>query len=419
MKKSTLLLILALLCTVLLVAQSYAGEADEYEVLVNELVKQGILSPEQADSIKAKMADAVQKAAEKKKPFELPKELEWLKRLKFSGDLRVRYQLDKTEHSDQRHRGRYRFRFGVDAKITDNINLAAGIATGGTDPRSTNVTIENTFGRPDIRFDYGYGQYKPFSWLTTKVGRLKGMPFWVPSDLLWDTDINPDGGAIQLEYPFLKNSVQLKGFFNTGFFILDENSATSDPYMYVFQPGVDVKFKDFSLKTAFTYYGVERVKGYLLDNSSGTNTRLAGPARLKYNYDTLGVGAELGYEKPFGQAFIPYVALLGEYIYNPDPSDNNDGYGIGMKVGHKRVAEKGSWSAKYIYRFLERDAWLDTFPDSDALGGRTNARGHEVEVQYGLFKHVSLGADYYCMEPIKGHPKNAEQIFQLDLLLWF
>ncbi len=420
MKKIVFVLAIAMLFAVLLAAQSFAGEGEEYEVLVNELVKEKVITPEQADSIKAKVAEAQQKAAEKGKKFELPKELEWLKRLKFSGDLRVRYQLDKTENIDQRHRGRYRFRFGVDAKITDNINLLAGLATGGTDPRSTNQTIDNTFERPDIRFDYGYGQYKPFPWLTAKVGRIKGVPFWVPSDLLWDTDINPDGGALQLEYTFLKaDTFTLGGFFNTGFFILDEISDTSDPFMYVFQPGVNVKFNDFSLKGAVTYYGFERVKDRFLNNGSGTNTTRPSPTRLRYNYDSPGLGAELGYEKPFGLAFIPYVALLGEYIYNPDPSRNGDGYAVGMKVGHKKVEEQGSWSARYLYRFLERDAWLDTFPDSDALGGRTNARGHEVELQYGLFKHVSLGADYYYMEPIKGTPKRAEQIFQLDLVLWF
>jgi hypothetical protein len=419
MKRVVFVLAIAILFMVAVAGQSYAKEATEYEVLVNELVKEKIITQEKANEILSQI-DAIQKKAEKEgKNFELPKELEWLKRLKFSGDLRVRYQLDKTEGSEQRHRGRYRFRFGVQAKITDDILLAAGLATGGSDPRSTNQTMQDTFATPDIRFDYGYGQYHPFPWLTAKVGRLKGMPFWVPSDLLWDTDINPDGGAIQLEYPFLKNSVTLKGFFNAGFFILDEWNPGNDPYMYVFQPGFDAKLKDFSLKAAFTYYGFENVKDHLLDNSSGTNTRLAGPVRLRYNYDSVGVGAELGYNKPFGVAFIPYVGVLGEYIYNPDPSSNNNGFGVGAKIGHKKVAEKGSWSVKYIYRYLERDAWLDTFPDSDALGGRTNARGHEVEAQYALFKHVTVGADYYNMIPIKGYPRNTEQIFQLDLSLWF
>jgi Putative porin len=33
---------------------------------------------------------------------------------------------------------------------------------------------------------------------------------------------------------------------------------------------------------------------------------------------------------------------------------------------------------------LERDAWLDIFPDSDFLNGETNAKGHEIIVTYGV-----------------------------------
>lgn len=420
MKKIFFVLAIAMLFAVLVAAQSFASEADEYKIIVDELVKEKVITQEKANEILAEIEALHKKAAKEGKSFELPASLKWLEKFKFTGDFRLRYQLDKTEGSQPRHRARIRARFGMEVGITDNIKIAAGIATGSGDPRSTNQTLDNTFEHPTIRLDYAYAQYQPFSWLTLKGGAIRGMPFWEPADFLWDTDINPHGLAGQLYYKLLeKKGVVVNGFFNTAVFILDENATHSDPMMYLFQPGFDVKFKDFSLKTAVTYYGFEYVKNHLLDNSAGTNTRLSGPTRLRFDYDSLGVGAELGYEKPFGLAFIPYVALLGEYIHNFDPSSNNDGWAFGAKIGHKRVAEKGSWSAMYLYRYLERDAWLDTFPDSDALGGRTNARGHEVLLQYGLFKHVSLAADYYNMIPIKGTPKNTEQIFQLDLLLWF
>jgi hypothetical protein len=423
MKKIVFVLAVAMLFTVLVAAQPFAEEASEYKIIVNELVKEKVITQEKAKEILAEIKAVQQKAAKERKSFELPDSLKWLERFKFTGDLRLRYQLDKTEHSDQRHRGRIRVRFGTEVDVIDNIKVFAGIATGSGDPRSTNQTLDNTFEHPTIRLDYAYAQYQPFSWLTLKGGEIRGMPLWEPADFLWDTDINPDGVAGQLNYPLLKakekGGLSVNGFFNTAFFLLDEYSTREDPYMYLFQPGFDVKLKDFSLKTAVAYYGFEHVKDYLLDYSSGTNTRRTGPTRLRYGYNSLGVGTELGYEKPLGLAFIPYVALLGEYIYNPAPSTNNDGFAVGMKVGHKKVSEKGSWSAMYLYRYLERDAWLDTFPDSDALGGRTNARGHEVILQYGLFKHVSLGADYYNMIPIKGDPKNTEQVFQLDLLFWF
>jgi hypothetical protein len=414
MKKIFVVLAIALLVTASNAALSFADTTSEYEVLVNELVKQGVLTPDQADSIKAKLVEAEKKAAEKKKVFELPKELEWLKRFKLTGDLRVRYQLNKDEdNNDQRHRGRYRFRLGLQAKVMDDLFVAAGLATGGTDPRSTNQTMANTFETPDIRFDYGYAQYDPFSWLTLKAGRIKGMPLWVPSDLLWDSDINPDGGAIQLDYTFLKNSVTVDGFFNTGFFILDDWSASSDPVMYYFQPGVKVKIKPVSVETAFTYYGFNRTKWQTLDHSGGSNT--GWNTGLQYNYNTIALGGEVGLDTGF--RYIPYVAGFGEYVYNPDPSDC--GWLAGLKVGHKKVSQFGQWQAKYMYRYLQRDAWLDTFPDSDARGGATNTEGHEVAFEFGLHKYISVGLDYYYTMAVEHIPSDGEHLFQFDLQFKF
>jgi hypothetical protein len=418
MKKIFVVLVIALLVTAFSAAQPFAKEAGEYEILVNELVKEGVLTPEKAEAILAEVEAAKEKAAKEGKGFELPKELEWLKRFKFTGDLRLRYQMNHVENDRIRHRGRYRFRFGVKAKVIDDLFVAAGLATGGTDPRSTNQTMANTFETPDIRFDYGYAQYDPFPWLTLKAGKIKGMPIWKPSDLLWDGDINPDGGAIQLDYTFLENSVTLEGFFNTGFFVLDEWSTRTDPFMYVFQPGVNVTVNDFGFKTAVTYYGFEHIKREFLDHNAGTNTTIPGIG-LMYDYNAIGVSAELGYKKPFGQSFIPYVGGFGEYIHTFDPLDDNDGFLVGLKVGHKKVKKPWEWQVNYQYRYLEQDAWLDTFPDSDAYGGETNAKGHEVAFTLGIFKHVSMGVDYYYMQPIQGDPRPSEHLFQFDVVFKF
>ena len=420
MKKLLVVLAVALFATTCSAALSFADEADEYEILINELVEEGVLTPEKAKAILADVKAAKEKAAKKGKGFELPKELEWLKRLKFSGDLRLRYQLDAAEENDyQRHRGRYRFRLGVKAKILDNLSVAAGLATGGNDPRSTNQTMQDNFATPDIRFDYGYAQYAPISWLTLKAGKIKGMPFWKPSDLLWDSDINPTGGALQFDYTFLENSATVEGFFNTGFFILEEFKPESDPFMYYFQPGVIVKVKPLTFKTAFTYYGFTHIKRNVLDHSEGTNTIDPVLGGLMYEYNTIALGGEVGFDTGF--SFVPFVAAFGEYVYNPDPSDDNMGWLAGAKVGHKKIKKFGQWQAKYMYRYLERDAWLDTFGDSDAYGGATNYEGHEVALNFGLYKkYISLGFDYYYVMPIENtFPSDGEHLFQADLQFKF
>ncbi|MBU2540898.1 MAG: putative porin [Candidatus Omnitrophica bacterium] len=410
MRKISFVMIVGMLLSLFSSQQLYAGEID---VLVDKLVEKGFLTPVEAQIVLDETKHEVAKEVAKGESYALPK---WVQNIKFKGDLRTRYQWEKQKGSEERHRGRIRFRLGSEMKVTEGLKVAAGLATGGTDPRSTNETLDNTFETPDIRLDYAYAQYVPVSWLTLMGGKIKGMPFWTPSDLLWDSDINPDGAAINLYHGLSSN---IDGFFNAGLFILDEASSdTSDPFMYVLQPGVDIKLNDdINLKTAVAYYGFDNIKGSTLDHSSGTNS-LSGSG-LQYNYDSLGVSTELGFKNPLGIEALPYFALIGEYVNNFDPSSDNDGFLVGCAFGDKKVGKKGQWQGKYLYRRLERDAFLDTFPDSDFYGGETNAKGHEAIFQYGLLDNVILGLDYYYSEPIKGVTRNEEHLFQTDIVFKF
>ena len=125
----------------------------------------------------------------------------------------------------------------------------------------------------------------------------------------------------------------------------------------------------------------------------------------------------MGIKNPLNN-IVPYFTLFGNYINNPDPSDNNQGYLIGLKFGDKKVKKKGQWQVKYMYRRLEKDAWLDTFPDSDFYGGKTGVKGHEVIFDYALKKNVVLGLDYYYTQNIDG-AKRPENLLQVDMKLKF
>lgn len=410
MKKIIFIAIAGIIVSLAIAKQSFAGEID---ILVDKLVEKEILSQVEAQIILDETKQEVAKEIAQGDSYALPK---WVQNIKFKGDLRTRYQYEKRKGSEERHRGRIRFRLGSEMKVTDSVKVAAGLATGGKDPRSTNETLDNTFETPDIRLDYAYAQYAPVSWLTLMGGKIKGTSFWTPSDLLWDGDINPEGVAVNLNHGISSN---IYGFFNAGLFILDEASSdTSDPFMYVLQPGADIKFNDaVNLKIAIAYYGFDNIKGSTLDHSSGTNSLSAGA--LQYNYDSLGVSTELGFKNPLGIEAVPYFALIGEYINNFDPSSDNDGFLVGCAIGEKKVGKKGQWQAKYLYRRLERDAFPDTFPDSDFYGGQTNVKGHEAIFQYGLLDNVILGLDYYYSEPIKGTTRNHEHLFQTDIVFKF
>lgn len=294
------------------------------------------------------------------------------------------------------------------------MKVGFGLAGGSGDPRSTNVTFENTFEKKNIRIDYAFAEYTPTKGLSLIGGKFHN-PLYRPSDLLWDSDITPEGAAAKFQYPVHSNLVFS---FNTGFFILDERSSNKDPFMFTLQPGLNWKItKDIDLQLALAYYLFNGVQKNTLDHSSGSNTLL--DKKLKYDYDAPVVSAGVGFKNPFGQTFIPYLGLFGEYVRNTDPDDDDKGFIVGLRVGHTSMKKLGDWFFEYSYRRLEKDAWPDVLPDSDFYGGATNVKGHEAILNVGLWKNIWFSFDYYNSRKILGYPMQTENLFQVDLNLKF
>jgi len=329
------------------------------------------------------------------------------------GDVRVRYQQDRREgstiqgHTAERNRGRLRFRLGSEAKVNNQAKVYFGLATGSTDPRSTNQSFENSFELKDIRLDYAFAEYMLDPRLYFYGGRMNN-PVWEPGDLLWDTDIHPEGGAVKFNY---KLSSALNAYFNTGLFVLDEDSKGSDPWMYVFQPGVNVKLgSKANLNLATSYYNFVQVEGAQMAHTAGSNTASPGRAGFyKYDFDAISPAFEIAITEPLAglgvrALNVPYASLFAEYVKNVanGANEGTSGYLGGIKLGHAKIADKGQWQARYMYAMLGTNAWPDFLPDSDRYGGRTGIRGHEVSFSYGLNKNVSLDLDYYLTELSSG-----------------
>jgi hypothetical protein len=333
----------------------------------------------------------------------------WYDTIKIKVDLRLRYQYEDTTGSEERNRGRIRYRITVDGQVVDNMAVVLRLASGSSDPRSTNQTFDDVFSSKPINLDQAFVKYTPAKWVELDGGKISN-PFWSPSDLLWDSDINPEGVAAKLSFDV--DSVDI--FVNTGFFVLDEKSSEDDVLMYAVQPGVKVGFAENGhVKLAAAFYGFSNLDGNTLNFSAGSNTGF--DTGLVFDYNSFAISAEVGMDKVSEP--VPYIAVFGEFIDNPDPDDDNTGYLGGLKFGAKSIKEGGQWQATYMYRRLERDAWLDVFPDSDFLGGATNAQGHEAIVEVGLMKNVTLGFDYYHAEEIEGDTD--QDLFQADLVFKF
>ena len=423
-------------------ADGFAGEVD---ILVQKLVDKGILTPGDAQQILTETKEEAKKELAKGEAGTAPK---WVQDIKLKGDFRLRYQHDRAKQAastdSQRDRARIRLRVGAETRLIDEFKVGFGIATGTTsDPRSTNMTLGDSFSFKDIILDYAYGQYEPDlskymqPLSLSLIGGKFPNPIWEPVDMLWDTDIRPEGVMANLGY---KADNNLDFFMNNGFFVLDESSSDKgDPIMFVVQPGVNWKITDnIEFKGAVDNYFFNGVKDHAaLDYSAGTNTvaRLpdqnsrTGAAVYWYNYNSIAPKMEIGFIDPFKFAGfdtgIPYLSFFGEYVNNWDRGSQDNGWALGSRIGHKKVGDKGQWQLAYNYRFLERDAWLDIFPDSDFYSGKTNAKGDNVIFQYGLTKNSLINLEYYNTRGMTRLTKNPEssrlpaQVIQADWIVKF
>ncbi len=433
MKKIALMIALIGMVSISLgLGNARAGEVD---ILINKLVEKKILSQSEAsqlldemqketsrqkEEIKQVAAEAA-KAEAKGASVKLPS---WVENTKFKGDFRLRYQRDDTENDGNpvRNRGRIRLRAGVESRVNDQWEAAFGLATGGTDPRATNVTMDNEFEHPDIRLDYAYAKYSPNRIISIAGGKIKN-PIWGTKDMLWDSDIRPEGVAAGIE---TKISPNMEFFITPAFFILEEFANSSkDAAMALIQPGIDWKVTDsVNFKIAGTYYNFYNVKGSNMSvHSSGTNSTVGG--LWIYDYDSIAADAELGVKL---SGMVPYFSLFGQYVVSDaddrdlDGYKDNKGWLAGFKIGNESIKELGQWQFVYDYRKLEKDAWPDWLPDSDFYGGGTGVKGSEFEFTVGLHKNVNFGITYYMTEPIRLAPGAlpADQtLLQADLAVKF
>ncbi|MGD2149278.1 MAG: putative porin [Desulfobacterales bacterium] len=393
----------------------WAGETD---VLIDILQKKGILTPREAKEVLSEIQ--VEKDKEKAAVKAPVKEVEraevklpkWLENTKVKGDFRFRYQYeDKDDDSnDSRDRWRIRWRFGFETEINERWKTGFRLASGQDDPRSRNLTLDDTFDTSNVQLDLAYAQFDPHKNWRLVAGKFKN-PLWQTKDLLWDSDINPEGISVQfLNYKI--NNFEL--FATPGFFVLDEiKSDTGDPWLGLIQAGAKMKLTDsLSFKFAGAFYSFQDLEGNDFDYSEGTNSRDAG-GNFKYDYDAIGIDAELGMKL---SGPVPYLGIFGQYV-NSDVSDDDLGYLAGLKFGHKKVKKFGQWQVKYNYRRLEKDAWPDFLSDSDFYGGETDVQGNEIEFKFGLAKNVTLGVDYYLTERIEREPDQEQDVIQVDLVL--
>ncbi len=390
----------------------------------------------------------------------------WLQRFKIGGDIRLRYQADLFDEAnnvatyydpndlspinttEDRQRFRYRARISLAAQVNDDLKAAFRLATGnGNDPVSTNDTLGDAFNKDGVVFDRAYLEWQPTSLLTVSGGRIPSP--WFATDLVWDKDLNFEGLAVTYRQQYLD---WLGGFATVGAFPVQElEQSEEDLWLYGGQVGVNVgRLDGISFRLAGAYYHFSNTEGQRDDAEitaftdleveaalrslqrnntpvfktlTGGETKVVGLAADFHELDLLAT-LDIGFWDPIHLVFlVNYVKNIG---YDHDevkerygaalPYGNEDtAYMFGAALGHGKVDDWGRWSAYMYYKYLESDAVLASFTDSDFHLGGTDAKGWVAGAEFGLMKNTWLSAKWLSANEINEEEPFGVDILQIDL----
>ncbi|PMZ88594.1 MULTISPECIES: putative porin [unclassified Pseudomonas] len=405
----------AALCGGLLLAMSVPASAAVDAKLLDMLKANGSITSAQYSELQAELArdqkeqqiarQAQQEtneqiAATAKKTDTLSafdQKLAWAAKTQFKGDVRFRQETvhnDGVSNNKDQDRQRIRARLGAYTEINPQVDTGIRIATGNNDDaRSTNQSLDNYFDKKQIWLDQGYIDYHPDAIKNLHLVGGKMPQQWVSmGDIIWDSDISPEGLAVTYKYP-LSGSTELFG--SAGHYTLKDNvdgegvQFKHDLRLYAGQLGGRFAITD-SMK--MTLGG--SLYAYDNDDSSAcpTSGTVTTPCALAVNGNSPGEQFKL-YEG-FGQldfSNLPVpLSIYGQYVNNADASNDQD---TGWLAGVK--SKLYGFNVDYNYRDVQRNAVVGAFTDSDFANGFTGSRGSKLKVSYDLDKNFALGATYF------------------------
>jgi hypothetical protein len=444
--------------------------------LVDLLKKKNVISAEEGDRIIAQSEN--QAASEKQSlqaqvksevQEELPNEVEkvaaasaapeWTKRIQVNGDVRLRYQanyfsqnnasfaepsnpsqlMNTTINEDRYY---YRVRLGVVAHVNDQVDAVIRLSTGNqSTPVSTNQIIGTYFNRGGVMFDLAYLQWKPWEFLTVWGGRMPNP--WFSSPLVWARDLNFEGLSMTVRKPV---TASLVPFLTVGAFPLQQNDFSQhNKWLVAGQVGLEnINQKGVAAKFGAAYYYFSNItgvannpadpdatdwtaplyqqKGNTLFNISATPNVITTALAAEFKELNLTGNIDIGFWDPYHILFLGnYVNNLGfnqadvaQNTGNPNQPRDTLGYQVGMAVGYPVIQDFGQWNAQLDYRYVEGDAVVDAFNDSDFHLGGTNAKGWTLETDVGLLKNVWLMLRWMTAQEVSGPPLSID-VLQVDI----
>jgi hypothetical protein len=373
--------------------------------------------------------------------------------------------------NQNRYVSRERFRLGIDAEVADGLDAGIRLATGNTpNPVSTNQTLGNTGAQYQFALDRAYLRYNAYdenkyNWLTVMGGRTPNPFFTAGSEVVWDEDLSFEGASATVRQRInvneLADEIGGKGlavFATAGIFPMQTSNlisglSTRDKWLFGGQAGVDWGFDNQdSLQFGAAYYNYQNIRADLNKNGSSlcsNNTpdmNQSVPQFMQGGNSLVSIcnsndgqaGGLVGLASDYKiidlnflydlAIFSPlHVKFSGDFAKNigfnrnkilsytgVDVLNKTNAWQFKVDLGWSKLNAFGNWSVFTGYRYVERDAVLDAYTDSDFHNGGTNVKGWMLGGNYALVKNVWLTGRWLSGDVITG-PRYGLDIMQLDL----
>ena len=392
---------------------------------------------------------------------------EWVRRVQWYGDVRVREQYDNfitgnapavnvtatnqarslvlLNTNEDRTRTLVRARLGVAAAIDENWTTDVRLTTGSTtSPVSSNQTLGSYNNRYTVALDRANIRYRRGGTVNAVAGRF-GNP-WFGTDLVWANDLSFDGVAVQW-LPSLGPAT--RGFLTLAAMPVQEvELSNGDKWLLGAQMGVDANhlLGEVSAKAGLAFYDYRNIVGQTSPAGSAINeftaVQFAQKGNTYYNISSdatkplFGLASDYHLVNFTGALDVPLVAgkhvlLTGDYVKNvgfrraavsarvgADVAPKTAGWLLRAGFGDADVNKVGNWQVFSAYKHVERDAVLDAFTDSDFRLGGTDAKGYTVGGSYGLGRDTAATLRLMSADSISGAPLSVD-VLQLDLAVRF
>ena len=338
-----------------------------------------------------------------------------IEKITVKGDLKYRYENIKTQGKPDRERSRVRARISGIAKPTKDIELGIGLASGGSDPVSTNQTLGSGGTSKGVVLDLAYLSWELGNGFSVLGGKFKNV-FYRPekNTMMWDGDYNPEGLAVT----YNRGPI----FVNTGLNWLESDSKVDDPIaMLGLQIGYAAEIKSSALTIGAGFYDfpVKEREVFRGDNDDFfgnsflcTDSEALLGCTYNHDYEEIEVFAHL----QTSLANQP-TTFYADYVHNRGASDQNKGLEVGLIFG--KASEPASWQIGYSYRDLEADAVFGAVSESDVGGGGTDVKGHVLKGKFAVNRSWKLVLTYFDNKKEMSRKNQKYDRFQIDTELKF